>query len=105
MRQILLALLIVVGASAANAQTTAPRANPNPSMPAIANPDKNNEGAPARGANSFTERQAKARIQAAGYSNIGGLTKDKDGIWRGKGAKGGTIRNVTLDYQGNVVAR
>ena len=56
-------------ADGAYAQTAAPPANPNASTPAIANPNANNPGAPAAGANSFTEAQAKSRIEAAGYSN------------------------------------
>jgi opacity protein-like surface antigen len=87
------------------AQTAAPPANPHASTPAIANPDTNNPGAPAAGSNSFTEGQAKSRIEAAGFSNVSGLSKDKDGIWRGKASRGGATVNVALDYQGNVVAK
>jgi len=92
-------------ADGAYAQTAAPPANPNASTPAIANPNANNPGAPAAGANSFTEAQAKSRIEAAGYSNVSGLIKDKDGIWRGKASKGGATVGVGFDYQGNVVAK
>ena len=49
---------------------------------------RNNPGAPAVGANSFTEGQAKSRIANAGYTNIAGLIKDKDGIWRAKANNG-----------------
>jgi hypothetical protein len=104
-----------LGAHRADAQNTAPAANPRASTPALANPNANNPGAPAAGANSFTEAQAKSRIEAAGYSNVSGLTKDKDGIWRGKASKASTtvgsttLRSTTvdvaLDYQGNVVAK
>jgi opacity protein-like surface antigen len=97
------------------AQNTAPVANPHPSTPALANPNANNPGAPATGSNSFTETQAKARIEAAGYFNVSGLVKDRDGIWRGKASKptatpgsttaGSTTVDVALDYQGNVVSR
>jgi hypothetical protein len=87
------------------AQNTRPPANPDASTPAVASPNRNNPGAPAAGANSFTEGQAKSRIEAAGYSNVSGLTKDKDGIWRGKASKSGTSVDVALDYQGNVVAK
>jgi len=84
---------------------TAPAANPNASTPAIANPKASNPNAPAAGANSFTEAQAKSRIEGAGYSNVSGLVKDKDGIWRGKASKGSATVNVALDYQGNIVAK
>jgi hypothetical protein len=103
-------IAVLAGATAlgpgAVAQNTAPAANPHPSTPAIASPNADNPGAPAAGANSFTEAQAKSRIEAAGYSNVSGLSKDKDGIWRGKASRGSTtVVDVTLDYQGNVVAR
>jgi hypothetical protein len=87
------------------AQNTRPQANPDASTPAVATPNANNPGAPAAGANSFTEGQARSRIEAAGYSNVSGLSKDKDGIWRGKASKGGRAVDVALDYQGNVVAK
>ena len=82
-----------------------PPANPNASTPAVASPSTTNPGAPAAGANSFTEGQAKSRIEAAGFSNVSGLMKDKDGIWRGTASKGGTTTNVALDFQGNVVTK
>jgi opacity protein-like surface antigen len=101
-------IIVLTGAAVAGgalAQTATPPANPNASTPAVANPNANNPGAPAAGANSFTEAQAKSRIEGAGYSNVSGLTKDKDGIWRGKASKGGATVDVGLDYQGNVVPK
>jgi hypothetical protein len=86
-------------------QTTGPAANPNAPTPPIATPSQNNPGAPAAGANSFTEKQAKARIEAAGYTNVSGLVKDQNGIWRGKATKGDATFDVALDFQGNVVSR
>ena len=92
-------------AGGALAQTAAPPANPNASTPAIASPNTNNPGAPAGGANSLTEGQAKSRIEGAGYSNVSHLVKDKDGIWRGTASRGGRTVDIGLDYQGNVVAK
>jgi len=60
-------------------------------------------GAPVAGANSFTESQAKARIEANGYTNVSALKKDDQSIWRGTATKGGKQVSVALDYQGNVV--
>lgn len=56
------------------------------------------------GENSFTEGQAKARIESAGFTNIGTLTLDKQGIWRGTASKGAMTVNVGLDFKGNVAA-
>ena len=74
------------------------------STPAITTTDTANPSAPVPGANSFTEDQAKSRIQDAGYSDVSALTKDDQGIWRGQASKHGKSTGVALDYQGNVVA-
>lgn len=73
--------------------------------PAIASPDTTNPTAPVAGANSFTEAQAKERIEAAGFTNVGVLVKAESGVWEGKATKDGKEVVVSLDYQGNVVAR
>jgi len=57
---------------------------------------------PAEGANSFTEDQARGRLAKAGYSNVSGLKKDDDGVWRGSATKAGKNVQVGLDYKGNV---
>jgi hypothetical protein len=49
--------------------------------------------------------QAKSRIEAAGYTDVSGLAKDKDGVWRALASKGGASTNVSLDYQGNVLPK
>ncbi len=61
-------------------------------------------GAPFEGANSFTEGQARTRIEDAGYSNVTNLKKDDKGIWRATANEGDAQKNVALDYRGNVVA-
>jgi hypothetical protein len=81
-----------------------------PGNPAIKTTGGNNPGAPLAGANSFTEAQAKSHIEAKCYSNVSALKKDGTGIWRataiknGQADKNGLPVNVSLDYQGNVVA-
>ena len=71
--------------------------------PAATGTDQN-ASAPVPGANSFTETQAKSRIQDAGFSNVSALTKDDQGIWRGTAEKDGKQVAVALDFKGNVVA-
>jgi len=66
---------------------------------------QNNPGAPHAGANSFTEGQARSRIQDKGFSQVTDLKKDDQGIWRGHAMKDGKQTNVALDFQGNVVAQ
>lgn len=92
-------------AGGAVAQNAGPPANHEAGTPAIAKSDVNNPGAPVAGANSFTQAEAKSRIEKAGYTNVADLIKDKDGIWRGKAAKGDTTVDVALDFQGNVVPK
>jgi protein CpxP len=58
-----------------------------------------------RGANSFTEGQARSRLEKEGYNNVSGLTKDSDGIWRGRATKGSAEQGVGVDYKGNIVVR
>ena len=56
---------------------------------------------PARGANSFTESEARRRLEAAGFQNVTALRKDDGGVWRGTASKSGTTGQVWLDYKGN----
>jgi hypothetical protein len=62
-------------------------------------------GAPLKGANSFTENQARDRAVAHGFSEVSQLTKDNDGVWRGKAQLNGKPVNVAIDYKGNVVSQ
>ena len=102
-------LTIVVAASAALITSSYAQqrpANQDPQTPAVVTPNSPPiPGAPAAGANSFTEGQAKSRLESQGFSNVTGLVKDNDGVWRGKGAKAGRTVDVSVDYQGNVMPR
>ncbi|GAB4072557.1 PepSY domain-containing protein [Ancylobacter sonchi] len=98
MKRIIVAAIAIALSSPALAQT----ANPEPATPAVTTPEAPPPAEPAKGANSFTEAQAKSRIEAKGFSSITGLMKDKDGVWRGKAMKAGASHDVALDYQGNV---
>jgi len=61
-------------------------------------------GAPLKGANSFTQAQARDRAIAAGLTQVTTLVKDPDGIWRGTAKKGDVRVKVAVDFKGNVVA-
>ena len=89
--------LLIAGSVAA--QNPPAQSGPNN---AINSSDQNNSNRPVAGRNSFTEGQAKSKIEDAGYSNVGELKKDDNGIWRGKASKGGSSTNVSVDFQGNV---
>jgi hypothetical protein len=62
-------------------------------------------GAPLEGANSFTEGQAKDRVEAAGFTEVSALQKDDKGIWRGTAKRGASQVNIAVDFKGNVVAQ
>ncbi len=96
--------LLASTAVGAHAQSTPP-ANPGPGNNAINRSDQNNPGAPVAGANSFTEGQAKSRLEQNGFTNISGLKKDDQGVWRGRASKNGKDVSVGLDFQGNIVSQ
>ena len=60
-------------------------------------------GAPLKGANSFTEGQAKDRALSQGLTDVSGLKKDDDGVWRGTATQDGKPVQVAVDFKGNVV--
>lgn len=122
------ALLLISGVSVAAAQSTtttqgtttnpqappvvtkgsegqAPAASSGPTNNVVNRPGVNNSTAPVAGANSFTENQAKSRIESNGFSDVVNLKKDDNGIWRATAKKDGKSHSVSLDYQGNVVAQ
>ena len=68
------------------------------------NANKKTAAAPVKGRNSFTMNEARRRIEAGGFSQVTGLKKDQDGIWRGTGMRSGASVPVYCDYQGNVGA-
>ena len=94
----LAAALLFAGAAAAQN----PPAQSGPGNNAINSSDQNNSDKPVAGRNSFTEGQAKSKIEDAGYANVSDLKKDDNGVWRGKASKGGSFTNVSVDFQGNV---
>jgi hypothetical protein len=96
MKKLILASLIATATSVgAMAQTATTSPAPTPA-PADAN-------APLPGANSFTEAQAKSRLEANGYTNVMDLKKDDNGVWKGKATNAGASVNVSVDYRGNIV--
>jgi len=93
-------IAVALSCTAAHSQP----AQSGPSNNAVNIPNTKNSTQPVAGSNSFTENQAKSRIEDAGYSNVTGLKKDANGVWRGKATKGGAVSDVSVDFQGNVNA-
>ena len=90
-------MLLVVGSAGAQQP-----AKDGPNNNAVNSAGQNNSNAPVAGRNSFTEGQAKSKIEEAGYTNVTALQKDDNGVWRGKASKGGASSDVSVDFQGNV---
>jgi len=80
---------------AAQAQTPTTAPTPSPNAPAEAN-------APLPGANSFTEGQAKSRLETNGYTAVSELKKDDNGVWKGRATHDGQPVIVSVDYRGNI---
>jgi len=70
--------------------------------PAVKDATAHTTAVAAKGRNSFTEAQARGRIEKAGYANVGKLAKNENGVWQGMATKDGGKVNVALDYKGNV---
>ena len=86
---------------ATTVEPTAPATTVEPAANAV---DTSKKTAPEAGANSFTESQARSRLEKNGFLAITGLMKDSDGIWRGKAMKDGKSMDVALDYKGVISA-
>ena len=100
-----IAAVLAFAAGGAVAQIQNPPAKDGPQNSAINTPDSSNRkvDAPVAGRNSFTEGEAKSRMEKMGFANISELKKDDNGVWRGRAMKDGKTVDVSLDYQGNVI--
>jgi len=108
---VLAAALLLGSAGFAMAQSTAPSTTTGtqtaPYRGTSANPNPNATGAGNAalepGANSFTEGQARSRIEDRGYTNVDQLHKDQNSIWQAEATKDGRRVRVGVDFRGNVV--
>ncbi|UVC10463.1 PepSY domain-containing protein [Rhizobium sp. TH2] len=67
--------------------------------------DDGNANMPVPGENSFTEPQVRERLAAAGYTGIGHLDLESDGVWRTTAMKDDTLVSLGVDHQGNIVEK
>ena len=102
---LIVAALLAFAAGGALAQAQNPPAKDGPQNSAINSSDSSNRkvDAPVAGRNSFTEGEAKSRIEKMGFANVTGLKKDDNGVWRGRAMKDGKTADISVDYQGNVI--
>ena len=97
------ALAFIAAGATAQAQTPPAKNGPQNSAVNTTNSTNRAVDAPVKGRNSFTEGEAKSRIEAKGFTDVTKLVKDDAGVWRGQAMKNGTPVDVSLDYQGNVL--
>lgn len=76
-----------------------------PRNPAVDTANSSAEAALTPGANSFTEAQAREAIEKQGYTDIGPLTQNADGIWSAPAKREATQTTVSVDYKGVVTAK
>ena len=107
----LAAVLLLGNAGFALAQNTAPGAGTGTQTAPYAGTSTNPNANAARagnaalepGANSFTEGQARRRMEDRGYTNVDQLHKDQNSIWQAEATKDGRRVRVGVDFRGNVV--
>ncbi len=97
---------VVPGVTTNTPAQLSPSNNSSTTPPAVTTSNANNKtaGAPVKGRNSFTMGEARRRLEKGGFTQVTGLKKDNDGIWRGKAMRAGASVDVYCDYQGNVGA-
>ena len=90
------------------ADVTTPGINPpsvsTPGVPSQSITAPNTANAPAL-PNAQGSGNARAKIEADGYKNVQGLTRNPDGSWSGKALRGGAMVDVQVDARGNVVTK
>jgi len=101
------AAVLISAAAMGGAYAQSANDNSSTTPPAVTrgSAESKTSAAPVPGANSFTEAEARKRLEGFGYSNVSGLKKDDQSIWRGTATKDGREGPVSLDYQGNIVQK
>ena len=98
--------LFAISVSPALAQSGSPQStSATPPAVSTSNSESKTTAAPVPGKNSFTEAEAKKRLESFGYTGVSALQQDAQSIWRGTAMKGGQQTAVALDYQGNIVSQ
>jgi len=100
-------LLSACGNSEPTGPVEGPAVSPSeaPRNPAVDTADTSQKGALTPGANSFTEAQAREAIEKQGYTGIGALTQNENGIWSAPATREGAAATVSVDYKGVVTAQ
>jgi len=62
------------------------------------------ESGPTPGASSYTADQARVALEKAGYTELGPLNQNANGLWQGEATKDGKKVSVSIDYKGAITA-
>jgi len=76
-----------------------------PMNPPVDAADTSQNSALTPGASSFTSTQAREAIEKQGYTDVGELTQNDQGIWSATATRNGAQTTVSVDYKGVVSAR
>ena len=76
-----------------------------PVIAAAQETDQTGSITPVDPAGTLTEEQARDRLAAAGYTAIGTLDRDADGIWRTTAMKGDNMMSVAVNENGAIEDR
>jgi len=109
MKRILLALAFAAAAGPASAQTPAPgkteadtRMNTRMSNGSGSSGARGTDTAAAPAHTTGPAATAQKRIEMDGYTDVHGLAKGADGLWRGTAKRGDRSVEVTVDRAGRV---
>jgi hypothetical protein len=90
------------------AGVTTPGVNPpsasTPGMPSQSVTAPSQANLPAA-PNAQGSANAVKKIEADGYKNVQGMTRNRDGSWSGKALRGSAMVDVHVDARGNVVTK
>ena len=53
----------------------------------------------------LTEHQVRERLTNAGYTAIGSIERDADGVWRTTGMKGDNMMSISVNHGGTIEDR
>lgn len=101
MKNVMLSTALALGAIICSASGQAQPANDDNNA-AVKDTHAVDTNGPSRGANSFTEGQARGHIQIAGFTGVSKLHKDSNGVWRGTAVKNRHRVSVAVDFKGDV---
>ena len=104
-KSLVVAAALALAVGAAHAQSPNPPAQSGPNNPAVNTTGTNNSNEPVAGANSFTEGQAKSRIEDKRLQQRLRAQEGRQRRLARQGDEGRQVSERQPRFQGNVIAR